>query len=119
VKLGSDDSAVLKLFVLPSPHHTHTTTAPPLQDMRAQGSVLFTYVHSDEFSEREEVMKRVTTSDGEHGGRLFRQLLLAGATRGRQEVGGVGKACVPHRTLTCFIHLKCTGGLACQLMTAK
>lgn len=56
------------------------------QDPKAQASVLFSYVHSDDFCEREELLKTVTTSAYEQEAHLYVKLM--GSAKGRQEVGG-------------------------------
>lgn len=59
---------------------------PPPQAETPEGSVLFSYVHTDEFCERAETSKAVSTSESERGNHLVQKLLHD--ARNRQKVNG-------------------------------
>eukprot|EP00967_Tisochrysis_lutea_P082265 scaffold113905_cov19-Tisochrysis_lutea.AAC.2 len=59
---------------------------PCTQDAGEQGSMLFSYVHGDEFCERQETDKALTTSSGEKAAPLFRKVM--GDNKKKLEVSG-------------------------------
>ncbi len=77
------------------------------QDPKAQGSVLFTYVHSDDFAEREELTKTVTTSGYEQEQPRYKHLLTSAKLR--QEVRDV--VCAQRASTPFLCVMLCSAGL--------
>jgi len=76
------NAACARMQILsPFPHHHMRQMQPP------DGSLLFSYVHTDEFCERAETAKAITTSSSEGSNHLVRRLLRN--PRNRQKVCGV------------------------------
>ncbi len=72
-----------------------------LQDIPSQGSVLFSYINSDDFCDQEDILKRVTTSEAEKDNRLFKKLMSD--PKSRQQVKYKCVVYVQHVKYECVV----------------